>query len=158
MKAAGIVAVLFAVAGCAGGNPLMKDGLAEVQMRNSSGDVAAPARRYMSVPTRSFQAGPEGEWLEVLGAQCSVTSGLYRATLTTPARLVLPDLGPDAEPITAVCSTGILNGREMVAPEYPWPAEGSPSGVSKMTYGGGWWYGYEKSGPMKYPDIAVALN
>ncbi len=158
MKAIGIVSVLFALAGCAGGNPLVDDGLPEVQMRNTTGDVVAPARKYLAVPARSFQAGADGTWLEVTGAQCSVTSGVYQATLTTPARLVLPDLGPDAQPITAACSTGTLSGRDQVAPEYPWPAEGEASAASRVSYGRGWWYGYEKSGPMKYPDIAVALT
>jgi hypothetical protein len=45
-----------------------------------------------------------------------------------------------------------------VLPSYGWPVEGRPDAVRRAAWGGGWWWGFQKTGPMAYPDLAVALR
>ena len=93
------------------------------------------------------------------GARCRVTGAPYfGATVVTPVRLTLPDLGPDAPVLRADCEQGTLRGAAEVAPAFSWPEEGRPSAPQRIWWGGGWWWGFQKTGPMRYPDLAVALR
>lgn len=156
MKLTGF-AILLLVAGCALGPSGGGRGLGEVTMMRATGEFVPPARRYVALAVRSFERDPAAEWREVAGAACSVTAGVYAATLVTPSRLVLPDLGPDAPNIVANCRLGTLQGQDAVGPDYPWPADTKPDAFQRIGYGG-WWRGYQKSGPMRYPDLAVGLQ
>ena len=164
MRAIGILLAL-ALAGCGGGAYDWRKvegggaGLPEVAMR-PSGEVAVPpgrgAREGLAV--RAFLPG-DGEWREVGGARCSITGGdFFRAELVTPARLTLPDLGPDAPTLRADCTSGTARGTAVVAPAFSWPAEGRPSPIERAWWGGGWWWGFQRTGPMRYPDLAVGMR
>ena len=151
------MAVLAVLAGCTFGPSGGGRGLEEVTTTRATGEFVPPARRYLGLSVRSFEPDTEAEWREVAGATCAVSAGAYRATLVTPARLILPDLGPDAPPIEAECRLGSRSGRDIVGPVYRWPAETKPDPLQRIWYGG-WWRGYEESGPMRYPDLAVGLQ
>jgi len=151
------LAMVLAAAGCAVGPAGGGRGLDEVTTMRATGDFVPPARRYLGFAVRSFEPDPEAEWREVTGATCLVSGGAYRATLVTPARVIMPDLGPDAPPLTAECTLGARSGADAVAPIYPWPPDTRPDALQRIWWGG-WWRGYEKSGPMRYPDLAVGLG
>jgi hypothetical protein len=166
MRAIGMVLVL-AVAGCAGAAYDWRavegggSGLPVGAMRASSEVVVPPGRGpLMGLAVRTFVpgSGPEG-WDEVQGVKCRVTGGQYfDATVVTPVRLTLPDLGPDAPILRAECENGVQRGQAAVAPSFSWPEEGRPSAGQRVWWGGGWWWGFQKTGPMRYPDLAVAMR
>lgn len=164
MRRIGIVLVALALAGCGGGAYDWRSvagggaGLPQVAMAPTGETVVPPgrgARRGLAV--RTFVAVPDG-WSEVSGANCTVSGVPYfRANLVTPARLVLPDLGPDAPALRAECETPTAWGSDTVAPAFAWPVEGRPNPVTRAWWGGGWWWGYQKTGPLRYPDLAIGL-
>jgi hypothetical protein len=160
MRLNGIVLVLLALAACTGGDRSTGggSGLQEVSMRNNSDVVVPPGRGTLALAVRSFV--PAGEdWNEVTGATCHVTGGAYfSATVVTPVRLTVQDLGPDAPPLTAECTSGTLRGADQVLPAFGWPEETRPAAPTRAWWGRGWWWGYQKTGPMRYPDLAVALR
>jgi hypothetical protein len=155
------MAAMLALAGCAGyggGTAGGGRGLPEVAMRAQPDWIVPPGRGRAALAVRAFVPGADGAWQEVAGARCRVEGAPYfRTDLVTPARLVLPDLGPDAPVLTAECFSGAATGRDAVAPSYPWEATGG-TWAQRITFGGGWWRGYEASGPMRYPDLAVAVR
>jgi hypothetical protein len=164
MRAIGIVLAL-ALAGCGGGAYDWRKvegggaGLPEVAMRPSGAVVVPPGRGVREgLAVRAFLPGAEG-WTEVAGARCSITGGdFFRAELVTPARLTLPDLGPDAPALRADCASGAARGAAVVEPAFGWPAEGRPAAIHRAWWGGGWWWGFQKTGPMRYPDLAVGMR
>ncbi len=114
----------------------------------------------LGLAVRTFVPAAEADgWREIAGAQCRVTGGdLFRADVVTPVRLRVQDLGPDAPPLRADCTSGALKGAAVVAPAYGWPVEGRPAAVHRIWWGGGWWWGFQKTGPMAYPDLAVGMK
>jgi hypothetical protein len=162
---ASAAALTLTLAGCGGGDYQLGSphggggGLPEVRLAASTGEVVPPGRgAEMAVALRSFVPGSDG-WQEVTGARCVVTGGsFYRAVVVTPVRLILPDLGPDAPPLRADCETSTARGSAVVAPAFSWPADRHASGPRRAHWGGGWWYGFQRSGPMSYPDLAVGLR
>ena len=42
-------------------------------------------------------------------------------------------------------------------PVYGWSNPSVPSRTNRIRRGRGWWWGMELTGPMRYPDLAVAL-
>ena len=160
-----MLALVSAVAGCGGGGYQWTGasgggrGLPEVSMRASASAVVPPGRDAPeALALRAFVPGPDG-WSEVAGARCGVTGGDYfRAEVVTPVRLVVPDLGPDAPPLRADCASGTTRGAAIVYPAFSWPAEGRPGPAQRVWWGGGWWWGLQKSGPMRYPDLAVGMR
>lgn len=162
IKRLATAAALVALAGCADYDDRVRGsgaGLPEVTMAARTDHVVPPGRWRTGLALRTFVPGSVPDtWQEVTGARCQVTGGdFFSATVETPVRLVLPDLGPDAPPLTAVCSTPTLSGRETVMPGFSWPEEGRPDAARRVAWGGGWWWGFQKTGPMRYPDLAVAL-
>ena len=162
MRRAALLLAL-ALAGCGGGvyqwGPAGGGrGLPEVAMASDPAWIVPPGRSRAALAVRTFVPA-EGGWAEVTGARCEVRGApFFHAAVTTPARLILPDLGPDAPALVAVCGTGALEGRDAVPPVYAWPAEGRASAPARAWWGGGWWRGFETTGPMRYPDLAVALR
>lgn len=156
----GLVLTL-ALAGCAGwgGGPQGGgQGLPEVAMTARADWIVPPGRGLEALAVRTFVPAPDGGWQEVAGARCTIRGGDYfRAAVVTPSRLVLPDLGPDAPTLSAECASGALSGRAAVAPAFGWAATGGTWG-QRVWWGGGWWRGYEASGPLSYPDLAIALR
>jgi hypothetical protein len=85
-----------------------------------------------------------------------VTGAAFEVVVATPARVVIPDLGPDAPALRADCAAGTLRGAATVAPVFAWAAGGG-NPPQRVAWGLGWTYGFAKVGPMRYPDIAVTL-
>lgn len=158
MRIAAAILFTLVVAGCTGGLPGGGSGLDRTVMKVTNGDIVPPARGYAGLAVRSFTVGGNGEWQEVAGARCVASAGAFGAVLTTPSQLVVPDLGPDALPVTVGCSRGASSGRGFSMPDYSWQGSDKPSPPARIAYGGGWWYGYRKSGPLAYPDIDVGLR
>ena len=164
MRAISILLAL-ALAGCAGEAydwHRMEGGgagLPVAGMRASSDVVVPPTRGPLrTLAVRTFVPAGEG-WNEVTGARCEVTGDpFFSATVETPVRLALPDLGPDAPALVARCTSGALTGSASVAPGFSWPAEGRPAPLTRVWWGGGWWWGFQKTGPLRYPDLAIALR
>jgi hypothetical protein len=97
----GLAALLLA--GCATGVPVERQ-------------VVVPGDRFQAVQgeaaflVRTFLA-PEGDVRrEVVGADCELTSSLYTATLVTPARLVVPNFGPQSPELNVACRADGLSG------------------------------------------------
>jgi len=167
MRRIGLAAGLaLALAGCGGGSDYQLGspygggrGLPTVRMSASQALVVPPGRgAEQALALRAFVPGPDG-WEEVDGARCNVAGGDYfRGQVVTPVRLVLPDLGPDAPVLRADCEAGTARGSAAVAPAFPWPAETLASPPARAWWGGGWWYGFQKSGPVRYPDLAVGMR
>lgn len=159
------VAAALTLAGCGGGGYELLgpqgggNGLPAVTMRANEGVVVPPGRgAQKALALRTFTPTADG-WQEAPGAQCTVVAGDYfTATVVTPVRLLLPDLGPDAPQIRADCTLGTAKGAAAVAPAFSWPAEGHASPPARVAYSGGWWYGFQKSGPLSYPDLSVGLR
>jgi hypothetical protein len=160
------IGLALMLAGCAGAYDWRRvegggAGLPVAAMRASSEVVTPPGRGPLeALAVRTFvPGGGPGGWDEVTGATCRVEGAPYfAATVVTPVRLTLPDLGPDAPVLQARCERGDLNGQASVAPAFSWPEERRPSAPTRIWWGGGWWWGFEKTGPMRYPDLAVALR
>ncbi len=165
MRAIGIVVALAALAGCSNGAyqlPTVQGGgagLPQVSMRASRDVVVPPGRgQVKALAVRTFVPAADG-WSEVTGARCHVWGGdFYETTVVTPVRVTLPDLGPDAPVLLAECESGALRGTAGVQPSFSWPEETRPSAPTRFWWGAGWWWGYQKTGYMSYPDIAVALR
>ena len=161
------IGLALGLAGCAGQAYDWKSmegggaGLPVAAMRASSEVVVPPTRGPLeALAVRTFVPGDgPGGWDEVEGVTCRVEGAPYfGATVVTPVRLTLPDLGPDAPVLQAFCERGELRGQAAVAPAFSWPAEGRPSAPVRIWWGGGWWWGFQKTGPMRYPDLAIALR
>lgn len=158
-----VLAAVLALTGCAAVDSAMTRGggagLGAVRVDTVTGDVVPPGRGTTALALRAFVPDAEGGWQEVDGAVCHVTGGsFYRAVVATPVRLLVPDLGPDAPAIAAECRSGSLTGRAAVAPGFYWPAEGRPNSMVRIAWGQGWWWGYRKTGPMRYGDLAISLK
>ena len=118
MRAIGIVLAL-ALAGCAGEAYDWRSGRGRRGRAAGGGDArrlggggAAGARTAAGLAVRAFVPGSgPGGWDEVPGARCRVEGAPYfGATVVTPVRLTLPDLGPDAPVLRAECEQGTLRG------------------------------------------------
>jgi hypothetical protein len=162
MRWVGILLVT-ALAGCYGQDRVSGGGagLPQVAMRPNPAAIVPPGRRSTGLAVRTFvpAEGTDDGWNEVAGARCRVTGGdFFHADVVTPVRLVVQDLGPDAPPLHAECSSGTLAGADAVAPGFSWPEETRPGAARRVWWGGGWWWGYQKTGPMHYPDLAVGLS
>jgi hypothetical protein len=163
MRHAWILAAALGLAGCAMGGvagyrpPVVGGGagLPVTVARASTDVVTPPGRGMLGLAVRSYQRTATGEPAE-LPATCAIEAGAFEAQMVTPGRLVIPDLGPDAPAITAVCTAGPLAGRNSVAPAFRWASTGGMP-PERVAWGLGWWWGGTKSGPMRYPDLDVGL-
>lgn len=102
---------------------------------------------------------------EVAGAACAVESSLYSTRLITPARLVVPNFGPQSPRLNFDCAAGDLAGtatRTVVTQwrgGYPY---GGYYGPRHRRYGYGYfgpWLLSEPSWPVsRYPNVTVTLQ
>jgi hypothetical protein len=117
------VAVLGA---CATPPDLTNRELETVTLSNSGEEIVAPPINFSRPVMRSYVPGPEGAWQEIVGAQCLVEVGPYTASVTTPVRLVVPDMRPVDMPLVATCTQGDASGRAVFASrpglQRPYPA------------------------------------
>lgn len=162
-RAVAVLAAL-AAAGCAGGGFAGYEravtggggGLPETVARARTDVVTPPGRRQLGLAVRTFERDAAGQVVEVAG-ECAIRAGSFRAAMATPGRLVIPDLGPDAPGIVAECRRGAARGTGSVDPAFAW-AESGGGAVERLLWGGGPWRGGVRTGPMRYPDLAVGLN
>ena len=115
MRKTASLGLAMALAGCAGGLPL-------------GPDVVVSGAKYVAVQgeadlvVRTFLVDPAGQKREVAGATCAIDSSLYSARLTTPARLRVPNFGPQSPVLTLTCAAGELKGGGQVGIETFWRA------------------------------------
>lgn len=143
-----------------------------VQAQQRPGVSPPPARGETQAVVRSFVT-EGGRAREVSGAACEAASAYATAAFTTPARLALPDLGPQTPALNVTCSLGAQTGGAAARPQLRatnglggWPAVG----VSVGTGGGGgvgvslggFWDGGWGRGPQAqravYPETRVMLD
>lgn len=120
---------------------------------------------------RAFLPGPGDDRREVGGAECEVSTILFRTRVVTPARLVFPSYGAQSPTLVIACRAGELSGQadQSVVTRWVRPPGGG-------AWGGGWgpgpWgpgpWGWGGMGPwgwngpsyptFVYPDVAVILG
>lgn len=152
-------ATAILLGGCATGLPLQPDVVV-------SGQQFVAVRGEADVVVRSYLVDPGGERLEVGGAACKVTSSLYDAQLTTPARMRLPNFGPQSPVLNFACAAGKLKGTAQRPIATYWRS--APGYAGPLWYGPGWGPGWGWDGPgwgfapsypiWEYPDVAVMLR
>lgn len=137
--------------------------------------VAVPAQAgaqgQAETVIRAFLPGPGDDRREVGGAQCEVSTILFRTRVVTPARLVFPSYGAQSPTLVVACRAGDLSGQaeQEVLTRWVRPPGGG-------AWGGGWgpgpWgpgpWGWGGMGPwgwngpayptFVYPDVAVMLS
>lgn len=157
-----IIGGALALSGCAGGDiagysPALTTGGLPVTRAVARQDVVTPpGRRDLVVPVRTFATETDGDRVEVKGAVCKITAGAFEVAMATPGRLSIPDLGPDAPAIRADCVAGTLIGAALAPPVFSWPSQGG-NPPQRMVWGLGWTFGYQKQGPLSYPNLQVDL-
>jgi hypothetical protein len=157
-------AAALALAGCAGGGFVGYEravtgggaGLPETVARASTAEVTPPGRRMLGLAVRTYARDAAGAIVEVPGT-CTVTGGTLGASLATPGRLVVPDLGPDAPVLTARCTAQGMTGSGAVEPAFAWAEDGGGA-AARLAWGGGPWRGGPRTGPMRYPDLMVGVQ
>jgi hypothetical protein len=148
------------LAGCATGVPVERQVVV-------SGDRFTAVQGEAAFFVRSFLADEiEGERREVVGATCHVASSLDAADLVTPARLVVPNFGPQSPEIAVSWTAGDWSGagvaRIVTSWDQPpgyWGGMAGPywPGGFYPGWDGGWWAG--PGVPVsRYPDLRVILR
>lgn len=117
---------------------------------------------------RTYLPAEGNERREVVGARCKVVSSLYATELVTPARLVVPNFGPQSPEITVECAADGRTGTGTATVFTRW--QGPPGVVAPgmMVAGPGWiapgpagwgWWGAAPGVPISgYADLAVILH
>jgi hypothetical protein len=150
---------LLALAACATGVPVQREVVVSgARFQAVQGEARLTVRTFLP-------DAPEGR-REVLGAHCDVVSSLYSTQLVTPARLVVPNFGPQSPELAFACRAGELSGSARVSiftrwEDYPWGPPAGPWGWGPYP-GWGMWGGWGWGGPAfpvsEYPDVAVELR
>ena len=151
MRAPVLSALALSLAACAGGVPV-------------DHQVVVPGGHFDQVQGEARLTVRTGldDGSEVVGATCDVVSSLYTVKLVTPARLVVPNFGPQSPELTATCRAGDLSGAGSVAIitrwQQGWPYGGFPGPYYGRPWGWGW-YDYGPGYPVSdYPDLRVILR
>lgn len=160
-----IIGAALALAGCAGGDVAGYGsqvlgggrGLPATRAVARQDVVTPPSRRDRALALRTYALETDGDKVEVAGAVCKITAGSLEAVMATPGRLILPDLGADAPPVRADCAAGTLAGAAIAPPIFAWPSQGGDI-AQRASWGLGWTFGYQKQGPLHYPDMQVELR
>jgi hypothetical protein len=145
-------------------------GLPETVATAPPGTEPVPAQGVTGLAVRSLVPNDEGRPVEVAGADCTAASGPFRAEFQTPARLVLPDLGPASAPLRVDCRIGEARGAMRAEPQLGWagglggwPAIGVTVGTGSsdgVGVGVGWYGGGAGVGRdiTRYPDMRIVLR
>ena len=156
MRALAPLAALL-LAACAGGAPVERQ---YVVPGGNFANVQGEAR----LDVRSFIEEADGRH-EVLGATCDVTSSLYAITVTTPARLKVPNFGPQSPELSIACRAGDRSGaaRRGIVTTWQQPpgARGWGPGWDPWWGMPGWrgdWWGGPAIPVSRYPNVAVILR
>ncbi len=159
MRIQAVLAAMLFLAGCASGVPVDRT-------------VIVPGGKFTAVQgeadliVRTVMPENGGE---LLGATCDVRSSLYQTQLLTPARLVVPNFGPQSPELFINCRAGDLMGKADVGIVTLWQDNGwGYPGVYGGAYAGPWrgpwagpwapgwgWPGYPVS---RYPDVRVIMQ
>jgi hypothetical protein len=121
-----------------------------------------PAQGETALDIRAV--GPAGD--ERVGVPCTATSPLFTAGADAPARVLVPDYGPNAPEITVTCQGGraAVVARPMLAWSGGlggWPSVGmSVNSEGGVGLGVGWWGGGVGTGPavVRYPVASVVME
>jgi len=147
----------LALAGCASGVPVSRQ-------------VVVPGGQFQAVQgeagllVRTFVEDPSGERQEVLGATCDVVSSLYKASVVTPSRLVVPNFGAQSPVLTADCRADKLAGAANVRIVTRWQQPPGYWGYPGWwgPWGGPWGWDSPWGGPgfpiSEYPNLLVMLH
>ena len=120
MRALALMAALAAaigVAGCAvpGAAP---PGVATVSATRTA-EVPAPlASGETQIIVRAVPAGAPDQ--ELRGALCVAEAPWFRAEFASPARVLVPDFGTQAPPVTVTCRSGTASGSAVAQPQAAW--------------------------------------
>ncbi len=159
----GALWLILMLPGCAAGLPLREDVAV-------SGQKFVAAQGEADVVVRTYVLDPAGKPAELGGAACQITTSLYDAKLTTPARLRLPNFGPQSPELFVTCAAEGLEGAARQDINTFW--QGAPGFYGGPFYGpfyGPGWYGPGVFGPgwgmpgpgypvSEYPDVDVLLR
>ncbi len=80
----------------------------------AAGNPVPRFRGQDTVEVRAFGNVDGNGSREVSNVQCNVDSGLYKATILTPANVGVPNYGPDSPSIFVRCETGEFSGSATV--------------------------------------------
>lgn len=167
MRRGWIVALSLLAMGCAREAAVSPPQMARPAV--TPGLMLPPARAETALDLRSFVV-EAGRRREVTGATCALESAYFTGSFRTPARLVVPDLGPQSPVLSFACAAGPLRGTEAVRASLRgtsglggWPAVGisvgtgyrSDVGISVGTLWGGHAWGAQRA---VYPDARVELR
>lgn len=155
LRASAALVAAAALAGCAQGLPVTRE-------------VVVPGGRFEAirgeaqVVVRSFVEEADGR-REVGGARCDLATSLYSAALVTPARLYLPNFGPQSPDLRVACTAPGLAGtaqqRIVTRTQGAGSARYGYFGSSRrddFVFGWGW---PSLAFPVSdYPNIAVTLR
>ncbi len=152
--AATVLAAGLLLSACASGVPVERQ---YVVPGGSFTNIQGEARLLV----RTFVEQADGHH-EVIGATCEVTSSLYDIAVTTPARLVVPNFGPQSPELSFTCRAGELAGtaRRDIVTTWRYPPS-SPPGWGPWWGGPGWygdWRGGQAIPVSRYPEARIVLR
>lgn len=160
----GLAAMAALLAGCA------TQSYAPVERRVVvSGGGFDAVRGEAGLTVRTFVEDPSGARREVVGATCQVGTSLYATTLVTPARLVVPNFGPQSPELVIDCTAGDRRGKAVrdISTSWTYAPGGWPGNPAYLPYGpygpyGGTPFGYGWDRPAyarsDYRDVGVILR
>lgn len=168
LRAVALMMTAIGVAGCVapGAAP---PGVATVRAERVAREGAPLASGETQVVVRTVAAG-SGQ--EVAGVPCVADSPYFRASFASPARVLLPDFGTQAPPVSVTCRSGTATGSAVAQPQAAWegglggwPAVGMSVGTgtnSGVGVGVGWWGGGGAGASggtpvVRYPDVRVVM-
>lgn len=169
MRKSWLAVVALVVAGCATQNAQPPAPLVPSQVKAST--VMPPAWGITDV--RVSAAVTEAGTLREVSADCTLDSPYSSARFRAPARVSVPDLGPQTPVLRIGCSDGTRRGsaearaalRSTNGGLGGWPTVGvsvGTGGYSGVSVGGFWGGGFGTTGPnvqqAVYPDVQVVLQ
>lgn len=76
----------------------------------SAGNPVPAFRGQNTVQIRTHGQLNDGGFGEISGVPCLLDSGVYKATFTTPANLIVPDYGPNSPAVFVRCTRDATSG------------------------------------------------
>lgn len=149
------IPAMLALGACASGVPVERQTVVP-----GSGFEAVQGEARFTL--RTFLPAEDGERREVIGADCTAVSSLYRASLVTPSELVVPNFGPQSPQIEVACTAGDLAGSGTARIQTRWEEGPGGWGYPWGPYGRPWGWGWGWGGPgypvSSYPDLAITMS
>jgi len=78
--------------------------------QRAAGNPVPEFRGQSTVQVRTSGQTDGGSFGELSGVECRVDSGIYKATVTTPANLIVPNYGPNSPALFVRCTTQSKSG------------------------------------------------